>query len=359
MATTPRTNPSSIHLEAMGACQLRCPSCPTADGSIRPAIASGYLRFERFRQLLDDNPQVRAIELSNYGEIFLNPQLLDILRYAHVRGVALTAANGVNLNTVKPELLEGVVKYQLRAMTCSIDGASKETYPIYRVKGDFDTVLANVRAIVEFKRRYRSPYPVLTWQFIVFGHNEHELPAARRLAEELGMIFKPKISWDDTFSPIKDRAFVMREAGIHATRDEFAQATHVDYARPTCHQLWNEPQVNWDGKILGCCRNFWGDFGGNAFDDGLVPALNNPKIAYARRMLMGQEPARGDVPCATCDVYQRMVTDGRFITTSELRWHTFWTRLNGFARRQPRLYGVAREIYRRTGARRLLRPWLR
>lgn len=37
------------------------------------------------------------------------------------------------------------------------------------------------------------------------------------------------------------------------------------------------PQINWDGKLLGCCLNFWGDFGGNAFEQGLERILTSEK----------------------------------------------------------------------------------
>jgi MoaA/NifB/PqqE/SkfB family radical SAM enzyme len=79
-------------------------------------------------------------------------------------------------------------------MSCSIDGASNETYQLYRVKGNFDTVIENVRKINRFKQQQHSDYPQLTWQFVVFGHNEHEIPVARRLASDLGMKFSPKLS---------------------------------------------------------------------------------------------------------------------------------------------------------------------
>ena len=81
----------------------------------------------------------------------------------------------------------------------------------------------------------------------------------------------------------------------------------------TCHQLWDAPQINWDGKVLGCCWNYWGDFGGNAFTDGLVESLNNPKIAYARDMLRGEQPARDDIPCSTCSLYFAMRDHSQWI----------------------------------------------
>src|SRR5260370_31712376 len=80
-----------------------------------------------------------------------------------------------------------------------------------------------------------------------------------------------------------------------------------------CNQLWDMPQVNWDSKVLGCCRNFWGDFGGNAFADGLIPSLNTEKITYARKMLRGQAAARHDIPCTTCEIYLDMRANDRWL----------------------------------------------
>ena len=83
--------PRSIRLEASSFCQLRCPSCPTTSRAIHPAVGSGFLRLEDFRKLVDAQSMGRAIELSNYGEIFLNPHLVGILEYAYRRGVKVSA----------------------------------------------------------------------------------------------------------------------------------------------------------------------------------------------------------------------------------------------------------------------------
>ncbi len=94
--------PIRIRLEATSACQLKCPACPTATRAIAPVIGTGHLRFPDFQRLIDANPDIVQIELSNYGEFLLNPRLLEILAYAHRRGVRLTADNGANLNTARP-----------------------------------------------------------------------------------------------------------------------------------------------------------------------------------------------------------------------------------------------------------------
>jgi MoaA/NifB/PqqE/SkfB family radical SAM enzyme len=306
--------PQQLRLEASSFCQLRCPSCSTTSGANHPIVGSGFLSFGNFRQLIDENPSLTRVELSNYGESFLNPHLLKILEYASSKGVAITFSNGVNLNHATDELLEGLVKYRVRHITCSIDGATSETYRTYRIRGNLDKVIRHVQRINHFKREHQSELPELTWQFVVFGHNEHEIPAAREMAGRLGMAFKTKISWDAKFSPIRNSDFVRAQTGERAvTRQEYVQIHGRKYQSSICHQLWDDPQINWDGKNLGCCVNFWGDFGGNAFTDGLRACLNHEKMQYARAMLRGQKSPRDDIPCSTCKMYLSMRSNSDWI----------------------------------------------
>jgi len=299
-------------------CQLRCPSCPTHSGAERPAVGTGFLKLPDFQDLIRKNPWVREVELSNYGEIFLNPDLLGILEYAHERGIALRADNGVNFNRVSDEVLDGLVKYKLRSMTCSIDGASEQTYRLYRVNGSLSTVIENIRKLNALKSKYRSESPALVWQFVVFGHNEQEISQARELARVLDMTFYPKLSWDPQLAPVLDKELVRMEVGA-ADREEYKQRFGVDYGRACCLSLWNRPQINWDGRVLGCSRNFWSDFGTNAFTDGLATSVNGPGMRYAKQMLLGKKPAKDGIPCTTCSIYLDMRAEGKWLKKSEIR----------------------------------------
>lgn len=305
--------PRTLCIEACSICQLKCPSCPRSTLSFQDTIGLGFLRAKDFWRLLDQNPGIARVELSNFGEIFLNPELLEIMAVAYERRVFLTAAKGVNLNMAADQVLEGLVKYKVRHLTCSIDGASPNTYKIYRVNGSYEAVMDNLAKITYFKKKYGSPYPILSWQFVVFGHNEHELPLAREKAAALGMHFSPKLSWNEDFSPIRDPELVKSETGFRiVSRREYRRVHGLDYMQGICYNLWDEPQINWDGKVLGCCRNFWGDFGGNALEEGLLAALRHEKLAYAKAMLRGQEKPGEDIPCATCKIYLAMQASGFF-----------------------------------------------
>jgi len=178
-----------IRLDVSTACQLKYPSCPTAKGVISKNVGTGFLRFESFKKFIQDNPAISSIELANWGEIFLNPDLEKILEFAYVSNIVMRADSGANMNHISDSVLEALVKYQVRSLTCSIDGASQEVYAIYRVKGDFARVIGHIKKINAFKRIYRSPFPALLWQYVAFGHNEHEITRAREMAQELDMAF--------------------------------------------------------------------------------------------------------------------------------------------------------------------------
>ena len=227
-------------------------------------------------------------------------------------------SNGVNLNTVSERALRAVVEYGVRHITVSIDGASQATYEQYRVGGTFERVIAHIRYINRLKCEARSDYPRLSWQFVVFGHNEHELPTARAMAAELGMTFVAKLAWDESFSPVRNNAFVIEAAAlVSASRSDYVTRTKKSYLREICLQLWHKPQIDFDGKVLGCCVNTWGDFG-NAFSDDLLEVLNGDRMRRAREMLRGRRPPDADVPCTTCNKFRTLQERGDWIMDDEL-----------------------------------------
>ncbi|NJL13559.1 MAG: hypothetical protein HC913_11510 [Microscillaceae bacterium] len=298
-----------IRLEASSKCQLKCPLCITGLGLTRQqanAIGWGHLRLDDFARLLAASPQLQRIELSNYGELFLNPALPQILKLAHQKGVRLLAANGANLNYLPESLARLLVKYQFEKIKVSIDGVSEASYQQYRQGGKLSQVLDNIALINHFKAKYRSKYPRLKWQFIVFGHNEHEIPQARQMAQELDMAFKLKFNYKPQVFPVRNPDYVKQEIGLGAaTIDEYEAQQKTLYS-PACMQLWTSPQVNWDGRLLGCCVNHFGDFG-NVFEGpGLEAGLQSEKYQYAKAMVLGQVPPRPDVPCTHCKRYQKV-----------------------------------------------------
>jgi hypothetical protein len=270
---------------------------------------AGYLKFEDFVRFLEKNPFVRSIELSNSGEIFLNPDLLKIIEHAYKHNIELTAHNGVNFNRVSDEMLEALVKYKFQHLTFSIDGASQETYSKYRRNGNYETVIGNIKQLNKYKKQYNSNFPILRWQYVLMQNNdfESEIRKAQQTAAGLGAKLVFRYSWDGYISQHKD---ILQAEGY----DMGIGNQQKWYA---CYQLWHEPQIGFDGKLLGCCVNHRKDFKLNVFEKGLSACLKSETYRDTKKMLFGKGVCE-DSPCFNCGVYKNFQETGNYLSKKQI-----------------------------------------
>ncbi len=319
--------PTSVRLSACSACQLSCPAC---DPHTRPekrngVLGWGYLRAKDFAAFIRSNPSVKTIELAHSGEIFLNPELGIIIKDAFEQGVTLTARTGVNLNRVSRQMCEDLVKYHFQFIKVAIDGADEETYAQYRRGGNFTEVINNIRMINFYKEEYNSPFPQLEWQFIPFSHNEHLILKAIKMAQELNMKFSVKLNSKADYAPVRNKELIRHLSGFNsATRAEYSDQYGIS-PYLSCYQLWTDPQINWDGKMTGCCANYFGE-AGNVFQDGLEAVMKSKRYIDMKKTVLGTITPGGDVPCSLCPSYLsevpavimirstlKILTTGRFL----------------------------------------------
>ena len=95
-------------------------------------------------------------------------------------------------------------------VTFSIDGATQESYARYRQRGRFDVAIANLRSMVDEKRRSGRDLPFLNWRYILFTWNDsdEEMDLARAMVTEIGV---DRLCWEITDHP--ESAYSRRFAG--------------------------------------------------------------------------------------------------------------------------------------------------
>ena len=283
------------------------------------AIGKGYLTAKNFEKFLDLNPQIKKIELSNNGEIFLNPELIDIMRIAYERKVLLFAYNGVNFNNVKDDVLEALIKYDFRGITLSIDGASNETYSKYRVNGNFDKVIENVKKLLELKKKYNSYKLYIIWQYIIMATDcdIQEIRKAKKMAKELGIDIFFKKDWQN-FVPSNVKE-IEAETNLVYENDTLRS---IDKSRwIPCADTFLNPQINWDGRFLGCCCLFDNIYSLNAFELSLEEILKSSQVKDIKNLIMGKywgtEKAK-TLKCYDCWFYGKICKENSFVKKKEL-----------------------------------------
>ena len=314
--------PKSVRIEFCSNCCLNCLDCYMRKDSSNQIIGSGFLSFDNFKKFIKKNPYITSVETSLSGEIFLNPDFIKIIQFAHHNNIKLTAFNGVNFNSVSDEILLSLVKHKFTGITFSIDGASDKTYPIYRRNGNFNKVIDNIQKLNSLKKQYNSKFPILVWQFIIFEHNKHEINMAFDLAKKLNFSsIYYKLPWknsDYTYDEMK----LLHLANKHfiPISDKEIIAILRENNTPLCFQPWIQPQINWDGRLLGCCCSTCHDLGVNVFSLGLKKALASKNMIKMKDILLGKISSSPDFACHHCGFYNQMKNANKFINSN---WFNF------------------------------------
>ncbi len=129
-------------------------------------------------------PYSLEAEICNYGAPLLNPKAPQLIRLAKTYLVRTMLSTNIGVKHFDPE---AYVNSGLDYMTISIDGANQSVYEKFRKKGDLETVFKNVRNLIQTKKRLGKRSPMISWQYLAFEHNEHEIDDAIKLGHEFGV----------------------------------------------------------------------------------------------------------------------------------------------------------------------------
>jgi MoaA/NifB/PqqE/SkfB family radical SAM enzyme len=270
-------------------CNLRCPYCPT--GARRPSGRDKRMIEPLLvKKLLDElDRYLISVNLYNWGEPLLHPQISQMVKMIHERRVFTQISS--NLSIANKELVAEVCRAGLDYLTVSVGGASQKVYESYHRGGTLETVLDNIRHVADYKRKNKSKTPVVEFKYLLFKHNRHELEAARNLAYELGAdIFKCHTGGGPEESTIETLATLAKSQ-----------------SHKFCHHLWDMIVVNSDGGIAPCCFLFFKeDDLGEYFQAPVGQVRNNQQFVSARRLFNPAEvpnlPADLKHPCLKCEV---------------------------------------------------------
>ena len=193
-----KSYPYYLCIDPCDVCQLRCPTCPTGIENERrrsPADQRFTYRNQRsvmtpelFDALLEElGEYLFLIMFYDYGEPLLNKHLPEFIRKAAARDIETEIHTNLSL-PLSDQQIHDLMSSGLDYLNASIDGFSQETYQIHRVGGSLELVKRNLERLVAERERLGAKTEI-TYKLLVFRHNEHELPAARRYCQNLGIQF--------------------------------------------------------------------------------------------------------------------------------------------------------------------------
>ena len=117
--------------------------------------------------------------MAHWGEPLVNKRFPELVKRVKSFDVFVDCSTNLSV-PIDETRVYAIVESGLDSMRMSIDGATQETYAKYRVKGDLDLVIKNIKQLVAAKAALGVSTPLLRWQFLQFPWNAHETEDAKR-----------------------------------------------------------------------------------------------------------------------------------------------------------------------------------
>jgi len=298
-------------------CNLRCPYCITGK---RGQEEEGVMPLTMFETIYDKiKAHAKIVWLYDQGEPFVIPHLLQMVERLTGSRIFVHLDSNFASRKFSDDFSEQIVRSNLHYIRISADGVSQKSYEKYRVGGSIETVFSNIASVCNAKRRLGSPYPVLTWKFLISRFNEHEIALARRLAQKWGIeicydiLVSEDASWyssqynlETKILPEGWRPKEQDSIDIGQTYAKIWQPHEM--LHPCCSQPIDTMIVNRNGLVFPCCSvpQTSQYLVGDLFRDDVETIWNNVLLAGCREFVMNYG-ATSSPPPSVCSMFPCMI----------------------------------------------------
>lgn len=251
--------PSVLDIEPTTTCNLKCKMCQVPLG----VLGNFHLGLDEFKHIVAQFPRLHRIKLQGMGEPFLNRHFFEMVAHAKGRGITVgTTTNGMLAGEAK---CRAILESGLDEIYFSLDGATRETFEEIRAGAVFDTVVANIRRLVEL--RGSSGLPIVGVWFVGMKSNIRELPDLVRLCKELGVdrlaVQVDMCAWGKDDLNRKVDSFRLEPADLDFVRRAQVLAMELKLAfilneekipaGKLCDWPWYSAYITAESKVVPCC----------------------------------------------------------------------------------------------------------
>ena len=155
--------PEIVQIESTNICNAKCVFCPRDEMHRR----QGIMTFDLFRKIVDECAElgITHVRVHNYGEPFVDRQLVEKVRYAKQKGIREVGmiSNG---SLITEDVARGMIEAGLDAINISVDASGKEVFESTRIGLKYDKVIANIERLVRIRAELGKRRPKLILSFV-------------------------------------------------------------------------------------------------------------------------------------------------------------------------------------------------
>lgn len=273
--------PLYITIETSYKCNLACISCihgalcsdhkKQLDKQYKESVMPQEVMQEILRQAREND--LASIGLNWLGEPTLAKDIAERIQQCSDAGIMdiIMSTNGMLLT---PSLSESIIRAGISHMLFSVDAASKETYDVTRVHGNFDKVNKNIAEFIRIRNEITGGPPPLTRTSLVPTMlNQHEIT--------------PFI---EKYSSIVDYVEIQPFCKSFEELSELIPEGAEQYGF-ICDEVFKKATIDVNGDIHPCCSYYGRDIVlGNVMTDNIKDIFSShPILKQIRKDALTQE----------------------------------------------------------------------
>jgi MoaA/NifB/PqqE/SkfB family radical SAM enzyme len=265
--------PEIVQIESTNICNAKCVFCPRDEMQRR----QGVMSFDLYRKIVDECAAlgITHVRVHNYGEPFVDRQLVEKVRYAKQKGIQEVGmiSNG---SLITDAVARGMIEAGLDAINISVDASGREVFESTRLGLKYDKVIANIERLVRIRAELGKRRPKLILSFVRQNNS----------ADEQAFI--------EHWKSIADKIHI---TDLHNWAGTLNHESDVNYP---CYRPWLTFTVLWDGRVSLCCADFDGRHVlGDLNTSSIQEVWNAEPYRAARRQHL---ESGGPEICRSCDL---------------------------------------------------------
>lgn len=156
-----REFPMMCVLSFIYVCNAKCPNCPYTNSNIRADYRDRpFMNEDTFKTIADQCGEYGTwVRMSGGGEPMLHPKAVELMEYAKMAGAKIgLITNGSKFTETSTRRL---LDAQVDMIEFSVDASDPETYSRVRKGLKWDTLVKNVRRMVELRDKLKSSTKII------------------------------------------------------------------------------------------------------------------------------------------------------------------------------------------------------
>lgn len=190
-----------VHLEISSRCNASCPLCPRNFNGY--PHNDGYpelsMTLENAKHIFNPEfiSQLTTLRINgNYGDIVMNHEAVDIIKYFRVSNSNLKISISTNGSARNKIFWSSLAKLNVEVSFC-LDGL-EDTHSLYRQNTSWNTVIKNAVTFINSGGH-------ATWKFIQFDHNIHQIDQCKALSHQLKFKHFQLVDHGRNLGPVFDK----------------------------------------------------------------------------------------------------------------------------------------------------------